>query len=166
MRLSLDVAERGLAAGEMPIGALVLYGDDVVATAHTAEVSLNRRIVHADLLAMEAADEVLRYEPRTKPVTLVVNLEPCVMCLGAAITLKVDRVWFGLWSPDDGGVELLRQWRPANVLPFFKLPDEILGGYYEAEVREQFARYGQDPSRPSGMRAWCAGLGAGPVQQP
>jgi tRNA(adenine34) deaminase len=158
VRLSINVANEGLAAGEMPIGALVLYGDDVLTTAYPADISQDRRIVHSDILAMEAADRVLRHEPRLRPVTLVVNLEPCIMCLGAAMTLRVDRVWFGVWSPADGGVDLLRSWKPPNVLPFFKVPDEILGGFCEAEIRSQFGRYAQDRSRPAGMRTWCASL--------
>lgn len=78
--------------------------------------------------------------------------------LGTAITVQVDRVWFGLRSPDDGGVDLLRQWRPPRELPFFKPPSEIVGGLLEDDIRKQFGRYGEDPSRPAGMRSWCAGL--------
>jgi hypothetical protein len=45
------------------------------------------------------------------------------------------------------------------MLPFFKPPEEILGGCLETEIRDQFRQYGEDLSRPPGMRAWCAGLG-------
>jgi len=157
--LAVEIAEEGLRSGEMPIGAVVLLGDTVVARRHAEELRQRRRIVHADLLAMESADRVLGLDSRQLPVTLAVNLEPCLMCLGAAITLKVDRVWFGLWSPDDGGVDLLKEWKPANVLPFFKPPADIRGGFAEDAVRDQFRRYAADDSRRAGMRAWCAGLG-------
>lgn len=162
VRLAIGVAEEGLAAGEMPIGAGVLHGEEVLGRAHTQEIAQRRRIVHADLLAMEEADCRLGFRPRQEPVTLVVNLEPCLMCLGAAITLQVDRVWFGLRSPDDGGVGLLRQWRPPHELPFFKPPSEIIGGLLEDEIRDQFRRYADDTSRPVGMRGWCAALGRAP----
>lgn len=157
--MAVAAAEEGLAAGEMPIGAVVLYGDEVVGRSYTQESAQMRRLVHADLLALEQADRVLGFGPRSGPLTLAVNLEPCLMCLGAAITVQVDRVWFGLRSPDDGGVDLLRQWRPRHELPFFKAPDEIVGDLLDDEVREQFRRYGDDPSRPAGMRTWCVGLG-------
>lgn len=159
--LAIETAEVGLARGEMPIGAVVLLGDVVVGRAHTAEAHQKRRIVHADLLAMEAADSLLGLRPRDEQLTLAVNLEPCLMCLGAAITLRVDRICFGLWSPDDGGVALLRHWKPANELSFFKPPREILGGYSSDRIRDQFRRYSVDETRPVGMREWCGSLAAG-----
>ncbi|MFD6447725.1 deaminase [Promicromonospora sp. NPDC060204] len=159
--LAIEVAEVGLAKGEMPIGAVVLLGDVVVGRAHTEEIRQRRRIVHADLLAMEAADRALGLGPQREPLTLAVNLEPCLMCLGAAVTLRVDRICFGLWSPDDGGVDLMRHWKPANELAFFKPPREIVGGYGEDQIRDQFRRYAADETRPAGMREWCAGLASG-----
>ncbi|HEY1621960.1 MAG TPA: nucleoside deaminase [Streptosporangiaceae bacterium] len=105
--LAADVADEGMRRGELPIGAVVLDGDAVIGRAHTGEKGLGRRIVHADPLAMIEADEFLGKGRSAGPLTLAVNLEPCIMCLGAAITLGVRRVWYGLESPDDGGAELL-----------------------------------------------------------
>jgi len=157
VQLAIEVAEEGLTAGEMPIGAVVVSGDDILATSYTRERSLGRRIVHADLLAMTAADEVLGFR-RVPELTLAVNLEPCLMCLGAvADTLGVERVFFGLESPDDGGVATMRLWRPRHELPFFKPPREVSGGHHQGRVREQFARYAVGAG-PAGMRAWAAGL--------
>lgn len=56
VQLAIDVAEQGLDAGEMPIGAVVLLGDQVVARAYTQEKSKGRRVVHADLMAILEAD--------------------------------------------------------------------------------------------------------------
>ena len=88
--LALAMAESGLAAGEMPIGAIVLSGDLVLARAFTQERTLGRRIVHADLLALEQADVSLGTTRPEAPLVLAVNLEPCMMCLGAAVTLGVE----------------------------------------------------------------------------
>jgi tRNA(adenine34) deaminase len=99
---ALDVAREGLEAGEMPIGAVVLLGDRVVGRAHTQQRTAHRRIVHADLLAMLEADAVLGFRRHDEPLTLAVNLEPCLMCTGAAITLGVERIVYALESPNDG----------------------------------------------------------------
>src|SRR5689334_9227402 len=107
---AIDVAEEGLRSGEMPIGAVVEMGGEIIARAFTRDVSMGRRLVHADLLAMTAADERLGWGPRSHPVRLAVNLEPCLMCLGAAMALKVDEVYFGLESPADGGAAAAAAW--------------------------------------------------------
>ncbi|HET9894050.1 MAG TPA: deaminase [Streptosporangiaceae bacterium] len=155
--LALEAAEEGMMLGEMPIGAVVLQGDEVVGRAYTQERTLRRHIVHADLMAMLEADASLGFRKSTQRLTLAVNLEPCLMCIGAAMTLGVDRVLFGLESPDDGGVELLDHWNPAAELPFFRRP-EITGGYFRAEVKDQFARFAALESAPEGMRRWALGM--------
>lgn len=71
--------------GELPIGAVVVIGDDIVGSAHTQEIARRRRLVHADLLAMIAADEALGMRRRPHPVRLAVNLEPCVPRLHGGI---------------------------------------------------------------------------------
>jgi tRNA(adenine34) deaminase len=162
--LALGMARDGLAAGEMPIGAVVLDGDRVVGQAYTQEHALRRRIVHADLLAMLAADTALGFTRPEGTLTLVVTLEPCLMCLGAAITLGVERVWYALESPNDGAHELLGHWSPPVEQPFFQRPAEIVGGIRRDEARALFARYA-DGGGPAGMRAWARSL-AGPVDDP
>jgi tRNA(adenine34) deaminase len=77
---AVAVADTGMAAGELPIGAVIVMGDDIVAQSHTRERGIGRRLVHADLLAMIAADERLGFVKRPAPLALAVNLEPCVMC--------------------------------------------------------------------------------------
>lgn len=86
---AIDVAEEALGAGELPIGAVVAMGDDVVGRAFTRERGLGRRLVHADLLAMTQSDERLGRSRRPRPLVLAVNLEPCLTCFGAAMSLGV-----------------------------------------------------------------------------
>ncbi|MEV4347942.1 deaminase [Actinoplanes sp. NPDC049596] len=78
VQAALEVAEDGLGRGELPIGAVVEMGGEIIASAHTQEAALGRRLVHADLLAMTEADE--RLGPRPHPLRLAVTLEPCLMC--------------------------------------------------------------------------------------
>lgn len=98
---AIAVADDGPAAGELPIGAVVVLGDDIIGRAFTQERSRKRKLVHADLLAMTEADELLGWKRRSTPLQLAVNLEPRVMCLGAAMTLGISEIYFGLESPGD-----------------------------------------------------------------
>lgn len=156
--LALKVAEEGMALGEMPIGAVVLQGDKVIGRAYTQEHKLRRRVVHADLLAMLEADTKLGLSRSSEPLTLAVSLEPCMMCMGAAITLGIEKVWFALESPNDGAVELLSRWHPLVEQPFFCCPKEIKGGFHRNEAQKLFAQYAALDSAPKGMRKWAHGL--------
>ena len=153
---AIEVAEAGMAAGELPIGAVVEMGGEIIASAFTRDVSLGRRLVHADLLAMTAADEVLGWRPRKHPLRLAVNLEPCLMCLGAAMALKVDEVYYGLESPADGGAAVAAAWPVSADLPWYR-PPVIVGGLRRDEVRDQFRRY-CERAPESGFRRWAATL--------
>src|SRR4051812_36015398 len=95
---AIEAAAAGLKVGELPIGAVVLAGDEVVGWAYTRERGHGRRLVHAGLLAMMEADERLGWADHTEPLRLGVNLEPCVMCLGAAMALGCARCTTA-WSP-------------------------------------------------------------------
>lgn len=153
---AIDVADTGLAAGELPIGAVVVMGDDIVAQSHTRERGVGRRLVHADLLAMIAADERLGNAKRPGPLALAVNLEPCVMCLGAAMTLGVADVFYALESPGDGGAGIAAQWRNSPDTPFFQVPT-MTSGIRRAQARDQFRRYCASAA-DSGFKTWARTL--------
>ncbi|GIE29552.1 hypothetical protein Ait01nite_025970 [Actinoplanes italicus] len=158
IKAAIGVAEEGMAGGEAPIGAVVEMGGRILARAHTRDVSLGRRLVHADLLAMIEADEALGWGPRPHPVRLAVNLEPCLMCMGAAMALKVDEVYYALESPADGGAAVGASWPVSPDLPWYR-PPAIVGGVRRAEARDQFRRF-RDSAPDSGMRTWAATLAA------
>ena len=77
------------------------------------------------------------------------------MCMGAATTLGVPRVWFALESPNDGAAELGQSWTPPTELPFFAKPREALGGIHRDEARGLFAEYAAGTG-PVGKREWAA----------
>lgn len=141
MEAALAAAEAGLAAGELPIGAAVCVGDEVVATAWTQERAERRLLVHAELLALDAADRVLRHR-RSKAV-LFTTLEPCLMCLAAAATVGVARVVHALASPTDGSAEVAAWWdaRRQPGLDHVRLPVVEHDRASEAASRALFARY-------------------------
>ncbi|HTW86617.1 MAG TPA: tRNA adenosine(34) deaminase TadA [Candidatus Binataceae bacterium] len=94
MTLALVEARRAAAAGEVPIGALVTVGGTVVAAAHNRPIALDDPTAHAEVLALRAAARELRTY-RLTDVTLYVTIEPCVMCIGAAINARIARLCFG-----------------------------------------------------------------------
>jgi tRNA(adenine34) deaminase len=104
MGLALDQAASGLGTADVPVGAVVVDASGVVLGA-----AANRReadgdpTAHAEVLALRAAAVALG-EWRLSGCTLVVTLEPCLMCAGALVLARVDRVVFGAWDPKAGAV--------------------------------------------------------------
>jgi len=150
---AMEVAEEGMARGELPIGAVVASGDEIVARAYTRDS--DGRLKHADLLAMLEVDGKGHAGLR-----LAVNLEPCLMCLGAAMSLGVKEIYYGLGSPGDGAAGIAKEWMPGPGMGWYRAP-EMHGGIRAAEVRAQFGRYcALAPDTP--LRAWAKTLVAQP----
>ena len=105
MRLALDQARMAAAAGETPVGAVVVdpRSGEVIAAAHNAPISRADPTAHAEILAMRAAAErVGNY--RLTDLTLVVTLEPCAMCAGAISHARIGRLVFGAADAKGGAV--------------------------------------------------------------
>ena len=103
MEVALAEASDGAEAGEVPVGAVVAIGDRIVARRHNERESLIDPTAHAELLALrDAAAEVGSW--RLAGATLVVTLEPCPMCAGAAWAARLDRVVWGAPNPDAGAL--------------------------------------------------------------
>ena len=102
MRRALIEAETARAAGEIPIGAVVLdAAGEVIASAHNRREGSHDPTAHAEVLALRAAAEHLgRW--RLDDCTLVVTLEPCPMCAGATTMARVGRLVFGAWNDEYG----------------------------------------------------------------
>lgn len=157
VRAAIQVADEGLTAGELPIGAVVLMDGQVVGRAFTQERGRRRRLVHADLLAMTQTDEQLGLGPRPHPLTLAVNLEPCLMCLGAAMTLGVTQVCYALESPGDGAAVITDSWQRVSAdLPGYAVPS-MTAGVLRADSRELFRRYCRTAPE-GGLRRWAQTL--------
>ena len=103
MDAALAEASKGAEAGEVPVGAVVAVGDRIVARRHNERESLIDPTAHAELLALrDAAAKVGSW--RLAGATLVVTLEPCPMCAGAAWAARLDRVVWGAPNPDAGAL--------------------------------------------------------------
>jgi tRNA(adenine34) deaminase len=94
MRVALDHAEQAASAGDVPVGAVVLRNGEIIAARHNEREALNDPTAHAEVLALRDAAQVLGRWHLTD-CTLVVTLEPCVMCAGALINARIHTLVFG-----------------------------------------------------------------------
>ena len=101
MTAALEEASAALAHGDVPIGAVVVRGDTVVARRHNERELRADPTAHAELLALRDAAEAAKTW-RLEDVTLVVTLEPCPMCAGALVAARVGRLVFGAPDPKAG----------------------------------------------------------------
>ena len=103
MRLALEQARLAALAGEVPIGAVVVYGEKVIAAGHNFVLRGVDPTAHAEIVAMRAAALALG-NYRLTGCTLYVTLEPCAMCSGAMIHARIDRLVYGAADPKAGAV--------------------------------------------------------------
>ncbi len=101
MRLALEEARTALGHGDVPIGAVVSRGDEVLAAAGNQRELAADPTAHAEILALRAAAAALR-SWHLEGCTLTVTLEPCAMCAGAAVLSRLDRLVFGAADPKAG----------------------------------------------------------------
>jgi tRNA(adenine34) deaminase len=108
MDLALEQARRGLAAGEVPIGAVVVAGGSVAGEGFNRPIGGVDPTAHAEILALRAAAALLG-NYRLPGATLYVTLEPCLMCVGAMISARVGTVVYGAAEPKWGAIESIVQ---------------------------------------------------------
>lgn len=104
MAAALAIARDALAAGDVPVGAVVLGPrGEIISSAHNEREKHDDPTAHAEVVALRRAGAALGTWQLTG-CTLAVTLEPCVMCAGAAVLARVSRVVFGAWDPKAGAV--------------------------------------------------------------
>lgn len=157
MRQTLLLADEATKHGEFPIAAIVVLNEKIIAKATTLEQQERRFLVHAELLALEEADKLrLSWEER-KNARLFTNLEPCLMCMGAAMSFFLGEIYYALESPGDGAVSIVETWsRKEEDMPGYKLP-KISAGILRQESIELFKKY-LSICPPGPMREWAATL--------
>jgi tRNA(adenine34) deaminase len=108
MRKALELAAVAASKGEVPVGCVVVFDNQVIAEAYNERELKPSALAHAEISAIEKATSQLgRW--RLTGCTLYVTLEPCVMCAGALVQARVDRVVYGAKDPKAGAVESLYQ---------------------------------------------------------
>jgi tRNA(adenine34) deaminase len=108
MRLALAEAESALAENEVPIGAVIVHGDRLIAAAHNQREQLRDPTAHAEMIAITQAAQALG-NWRLEGCTLYVTLEPCPMCAGAIVQARVPLVVYGAVDPKAGAAATLYQ---------------------------------------------------------
>jgi tRNA(adenine34) deaminase len=103
---ALDEARNALAAGEVPVGAVVVLEGQVIGRGHNQPIGLKDPTAHAEVLALRAAAQTL-WNYRIGGAVLYVTVEPCVMCCGAAVLARVARVVYGAPDPKAGAARTL-----------------------------------------------------------
>ena len=130
MDQALDLARAAAAAGEVPVGCVVVQNGEVIAGAGNRTIRDRDPTAHAELLAIRQAAQALRTE-RLTDCDVYVTLEPCAMCAGAISFARIRRLYYGAADPKGGAVE--------NGVRFFASPachhrPEVYGGIGESEA--------------------------------
>lgn len=137
MRLALEQAAGAQAAGEVPVGAVLVHDGEIVATGANRPIAANDPTAHAEIEALRAGGRALGSYRLTDTV-LYVTLEPCVMCASAIVHARVRRVVFGAWDPRAGGA--------GSIVDVFTLPGlnhrvDVFGGVLMEECAEVLKRF-------------------------
>lgn len=144
MRIALEAARGAQAAGEVPVGAVLVQGNAVVAVAANRPIAGHDPTAHAEIEALRAGGQALEGY-RLGGTTLYVTLEPCVMCAAAIVHARVSRLVFGAWDPKAGAA--------GSTIDVFALPHmnhrvdvfggvlmeesaRLLNGFFEARRRD------------------------------
>jgi tRNA(adenine34) deaminase len=104
MRMALEEAVFAFDKGEVPVGALVVCGDNIISKAHNLRETTKDPSAHAEILALRAATRVSD-SWRLLDATLYVTKEPCIMCAGALINSRISRLVYGCRDSKAGGVD-------------------------------------------------------------
>ncbi|TZG27283.1 nucleoside deaminase [Sphingomonas montanisoli] len=137
MRLALDLAAEAASNGEVPVGAVIMRGDTVIATAANAMRAGVDPTAHAEMVAIRRAAEALCAE-RLGDCDLWVTLEPCAMCAGAIAHARLARVYFAAEDPKGGAV--IHGPRLFGQPTCHHRPD-VYGGIGEAEAAGQLRSF-------------------------
>jgi len=132
MSFALEQARKAEKEGEVPVGAILVKDDLVIARAHNKPISTNDPTAHAEIQLLRAAGEELKnYRlPRT---TLYVTLEPCTMCLGAIMHARIERVVYGAHDPKTGVCGSSENFMEASC---FNHKIDLVSGVLENESKQ------------------------------
>ena len=128
MRAAIKIAQKGLREGEVPIGAVVVYEDKVVARGYNRRARLQLASAHAEMMAIDKACKKFHSWRLPEGCELYVTLEPCPMCMGACLNARVDKIYFGAY--EQKGRSLTNELAEANLLNH---KTEVTGGVLEEE---------------------------------
>ena len=129
MEAAIEEAQKALTLNEVPIGAVIVYNDEIIARGYNLRESSHTTLSHAELIAIQEANEKIG-SWRLEDCTLYVTLEPCPMCAGAIVQSRIKRVVYGATDPKAGCAGTL-----MNLLnePRFNHQVELTAGVLQTE---------------------------------
>jgi tRNA(adenine34) deaminase len=155
---ALGEARQGLARGDFPVGAVLVHEGEVVARAHWTTSPPLRLLDHAEVVVLAAAERSGRIASRRQrqESTLYTTLEPCALCMAAAMSFVLGEVVFAAEAAVDGAANLPDVWQPPNGHPADGMPygiPVVIGGVRRDESLALLAEWIRSDSR----HAWAAG---------
>jgi len=144
MRRALELADVAKAMGEVPVGAVLVHEEHVIAMGYNQPIAAKDATAHAEIVAMREAGRLLD-NYRLEDTTLYVTLEPCPMCASAIVQARVRRVVFGAWDAKGGGA--------GSIVNVFTLPQlnhrvDVFGGVLMDECAEKLAAFFRERRGP------------------
>lgn len=132
MQEAMEEAIKAAQEGEVPIGAVIVFNNQIIAKAHNLRETNGDPTAHAEILVLREASR-LKGHWRLLGTTLYTTLEPCPMCAGAMVMARIDRLVFGAFDPKTGATGSL-----MNIVQDPRLNHrlKVTGGIKEAECRE------------------------------
>jgi tRNA(adenine34) deaminase len=143
MRLALAEAQAALDEDEVPVGAVIVHGERVIAAAHNQREQLGDPTAHAEMIAITQAAQALE-DWRLEGCTLYVTLEPCIMCSGAILQARIPVVVYGATDPKAGAVQTLFHLLGDNRLNH---RCQVVPGILAQPAGEILSRFFQDQRR-------------------
>lgn len=134
MQLALTRAQQAYAQDEVPVGAIIIYENNIIGEGWNQPITLHDPTAHAEILAMRQASQLLQ-NYRLLNSTLYVTLEPCVMCIGAMLHARIGRLVFGARDPKVGATNLIFTQQQFNHR--FEVVSDIRGDEC-AKILKQF----------------------------
>ena len=132
MQIAIQEATKAEEMGEVPVGAILVKDDLIIARAHNKPISTNDPTAHAEIQLLRAAGKELK-NYRLPGTTLYVTLEPCAMCLGAIMHARIERVVFGARDPKTGVCGSSENFMEASC---FNHKIDIASGVLENESKQ------------------------------
>ena len=131
MRQALSESRKAFDENEVPIGAVIVHGSEIIGRGHNQIVTLKDPTAHAEMIVITQAAAHLENE-RLNDCTLYVTIEPCTMCMGAAILARIKTIVFGARDPKTGACGSAMDLAKPGL---YNHKIEVIGGVLEAECR-------------------------------
>lgn len=140
MQEAIILAQEAADLGEVPIGAVLVYQDQIIAKAKNQPISTQDPCAHAEIIALRAGAQAMG-NYRLLGSTLYVTLEPCLMCAAAMVHARIKRLVFAAYNPKGGAIETCHQ---TFSLPFLNHRIEYQGGVLAETAAQMLSQFFQN----------------------